>query len=51
MMVRRFLHDRTASSAIEYGLLVTLIGIGLIGFLNLIGVDVAAFFTPVSDTL
>jgi len=48
---RSLIRNQSGTSAIEYGLIAALVSIGIVGLLALIGVDVAAFFMPVSDTL
>ena len=44
-------HDDKGATAIEYGLIATLVSILIIGGLNLVGANLGTAFTTISDAL
>ena len=50
-MLRAILSDEQGATAIEYGLIVALIAIGLITALNSMGTQIEGTFNTVSDTM
>ncbi|MEE1876244.1 Flp family type IVb pilin [Altererythrobacter litoralis] len=50
-MLRAILSDEQGATAIEYGLIVALIAIGLITALQSVGTEVGGTFNTVSDTV
>lgn len=50
-MVREFLKDESGATSIEYGLIVSLIGLACIVALETLGVKLAATFTSIADHL
>ena len=49
--VTRFLKDESGATAIEYGLIAALIAVVLVGSLTIVGTNLDAKFTEVSDAL
>lgn len=47
----RFLKDESGATAIEYGLIAALVGVGIIAALNLLQVGLTDLFTMIADTL
>lgn len=47
----RFLKDDSGATAIEYGLIAALIGVAIVTTVGLVGDDLAATFTTISDKL
>lgn len=45
--ISRFLKDRSGASAIEYGLIATLISIVIVGSVTIVGANLSARFTTV----
>jgi pilus assembly protein Flp/PilA len=50
-LVSRFLKDQSGATAIEYGLLAALIGVGIIVAARLLGQTISSTFNKVSDNL
>ncbi len=50
-LISRFLHDESAATAIEYGLIAALIAVVIITALTTIGTKLKATFTSVSGSL
>ena len=50
-LISRFLHDETAATAIEYGLIAALIAVVIITALTTIGTKLKTTFTSVSGAL
>jgi pilus assembly protein Flp/PilA len=48
---RRFVKDDSGATAIEYGLIAALVSVAIIGALSLLGDELNATFTAVSDEL
>ena len=51
LYIRKFLSDEAAATAIEYGLIASLIAITIIGAVTLVGNKMATTFTEVSSNL
>ena len=49
--VTRFVRDESGATAIEYGLIAALIAVVLVGALTLVGTNLNATFTAVSNAL
>jgi pilus assembly protein Flp/PilA len=49
--MRRFLTDESGATAIEYGLIASLISVAIVGVLALLGPKLSAVFQTVSDNL
>ncbi|MGE0108856.1 MAG: Flp family type IVb pilin [Bdellovibrionales bacterium] len=49
--MRKFLTDESGATAIEYGLIASLISVAIVGVLALLGPKLSAVFTTVSDNL
>ena len=49
--VTRYLKDESGATAIEYGLIAALIAVVLVGSLTIVGTNLDAKFTEVSDAL
>lgn len=49
MMIRRFLRDEAGATAIEYGLLAAILGVGLIAALSSLKTNLAATFNTVGS--
>lgn len=47
----RFAQDESGATAIEYGLIAALISVGIIGAVSILGNNLTATFTEVSDSL
>jgi len=47
----RFLKEETGATAIEYGLIASLIAVAIVGVLTLLGPKLEAVFTKVNDSL
>jgi len=50
-LIRRFCRDESGVTAIEYGLIATLVAFGIIGGASLIGTDLGEMFATVSNSL
>jgi pilus assembly protein Flp/PilA len=50
-MLKRFKKDESGAAAVEYGILVGLIAIVIIGAVTLVGVDLDALFTAIATKL
>ena len=50
-MITRLLRDEQGQTMVEYGLLVALISIAVVGVLVLLGPRIAGFFTAVDNQL
>ena len=50
-VIFRFLADETGASAVEYGLVVTLIAVAIVGVLSTIGTNLVAKASEVADAL
>ena len=51
VFVKRFLRDESAATAIEYGLIASLIAVAIIGVLTTTGTNMATVFGKVSGNL
>ncbi len=49
--IRNFFKDESGASAVEYGLLVALIAVTIIGAVTALGQTLSAKFTAVSDSV
>jgi pilus assembly protein Flp/PilA len=49
--VKQFVYDEEGVTAIEYGLIAALIAVVIIGAVTLVGTDLTAVFTKISDKL
>jgi pilus assembly protein Flp/PilA len=49
--IKAFLKDETGASAVEYGLLVALIAVVIIGAVTLLGTTISNMFTSVSGAI
>jgi len=49
--VARFVKDESGATAIEYGLIAALIAVAIIGAAQLLGTEIAATFTKVTNNL
>jgi len=50
-IVSRFMQDESGVTAIEYGLIAALVAVGIIAALGVLGDELDATFTAVSDEL
>jgi pilus assembly protein Flp/PilA len=50
-MLKRFLHDETGATAIEYGLIVAGVALAIIAVVNSIGGDLQNTYSDVSNDL
>lgn len=50
-LMKRFVSDESGATAIEYGLLATLIAVALITAATSVGTNISAMFTAVADTI
>jgi len=50
-MMKRFLKDESGASAVEYGLLVALIAVVIIGAVTMLGGTISSMFTSVSTAI
>jgi pilus assembly protein Flp/PilA len=50
-MVRKFFKDESGASAVEYGLLVALIAVVIIGAVTLLGQNISARFTAAANAI
>lgn len=50
-IARHFIHDESAATAIEYGLIAALIAVVIIGALSTIGSNLNASFTRIGTSL
>ncbi|MXQ10682.1 Flp family type IVb pilin [Microvirga makkahensis] len=50
-LITRFGKDQSGATAIEYGLIAGLIAVAIIGAVQLIGADLAAYFNNIATTL
>ena len=50
-MIRNFFKDESGASAVEYGLLVALIAVVIIGAVTALGSSISKVFTGVADTI
>jgi pilus assembly protein Flp/PilA len=49
--IKNFFKDESGASAVEYGLLVALIAVAIIGAVSLVGTNLTNVFTGASDKL
>lgn len=49
--ISRFLKDCSGASAIEYGLIASLVSIVIVGAVTIVGANLSARFTPVASAL
>lgn len=49
--VARFVNDESGATAIEYGLIAALIAVGIITAAQLLGTQIAATFTQVTEAM
>jgi pilus assembly protein Flp/PilA len=49
--IRHFLEDESGASAIEYALLIALIGLACIYAIKMLGINIAAAFTTVANAI
>jgi pilus assembly protein Flp/PilA len=49
--LRNFCQDESGASAVEYGLLVALIAVVIIGAVSMLGTTISGMFTKVATTL
>jgi pilus assembly protein Flp/PilA len=50
-MVRKFFTDESGASAVEYGLLVALIAVVIVGAVTVLGQNISGMFTRASDAI
>lgn len=50
-MIRRFLSDETGATAVEYGLLIAIFSIGLIGVLTSVGTGIRQRLITIATSL
>ncbi len=50
-MIKDFFKDEAGASAVEYGLLVALIAVVIIGAVSMLGTTISTMFTSVSNSL
>ncbi len=50
-MIKQFFQDESGASAVEYGLLVALIAVVIIGAVSMLGTTISTMFTSVSNQL
>ena len=50
-MLKRFFLDEAGASAVEYGLLVALIAVVIIGAVTTLGTNLSSKFSSVADTI
>lgn len=50
-MIRRFLGDESGATAVEYGLLITLFSIALVGALTAVGTGIRQKFITIATSL
>ena len=50
-LVRRFIHDETGATSIEYGLIAALIAVAIIGSITIVGTKLKAKFGVISGNL
>jgi pilus assembly protein Flp/PilA len=50
-IIRRFLHDESAATAIEYGLIAALIAVFIITSVKAVGTKLSSTFTTISGNL
>jgi pilus assembly protein Flp/PilA len=50
-MIKKFFKDEAGASAVEYGLLVALIAVVIIGAVSMLGSTISTMFTSVATTL
>ncbi len=50
-MIRKFFSDESGASAVEYGLLVALIAVVIIGGVTLLGQNILARFTAAANAI
>jgi pilus assembly protein Flp/PilA len=49
--IRNFFKDESGASAVEYGLLVALIAVVIIGAVSALGTSISTMFTTVSNSI
>lgn len=49
--LRRFIRDESAATAIEYGLIASLISVAIIGAITIVGSNLTTMFTSVGGNL
>lgn len=50
-MVKKFFKDESGASAVEYGLLVALIAVVIVGGVTLLGANISARFTGAANAI
>lgn len=50
-LIKRFVKDESGATAIEYGLIASLIAVAIIGAASLLGTNLQTTFNTVSDNL
>lgn len=50
-LIRRFAHDESGTTAIEYALIVSLVAVAIIGVLSSLGLNLLAKFQKVADAI
>ncbi len=50
-LLMRMMKDETGATAIEYGLIASLIAVAIVGVLSTLGTNLSAVFTTVSGSL
>lgn len=50
-MVKNFFKDESGASAVEYGLLVALIAVVIIGAVSMLGTTISTMFTSTSNAI
>lgn len=50
-MIKDFFKDEAGASAVEYGLLVALIAVVIIGAVSMLGTTISSMFTSVSNAI
>ncbi|CAL9914305.1 pilus assembly protein Flp/PilA [Candidatus Liberibacter solanacearum] len=50
-IIRHFLHDESGATAIEYGLLVALVAVAIIGSVSSLGTRLAGTFKKILDSI
>jgi pilus assembly protein Flp/PilA len=49
--IKNFIHEEEGASAVEYGLLVALIAVAIIGAVTMLGTNLSAMFSSVATTI
>ena len=50
-MFARFIKDESGATAIEYGLIAALVGVGIVGALTTLAADLGALFATIGGSL